>query len=173
MVGPEGQQYQDKGQLLRNGPAFSRGGVAAGEGDMGPDPMYQTQGHFNESRGGTVCNVDCATHEGAQGRDRGSVMDTQSPLTHVAPLDSSSGRTSRSLPSFAPSSSPFRFLASLTSAGRRSNECDVRGSGTTFDALIGKTRSFRRTGGGQPRCRIERTVRATMFWMLAVLYNRA
>ncbi|RRT38157.1 hypothetical protein B296_00054329 [Ensete ventricosum] len=49
MVGPEGQQYQDKGQLLRNGPAFSRGGVAAGEGDMGPDPMYQTQGHFVES----------------------------------------------------------------------------------------------------------------------------
>ncbi|CAL9110491.1 unnamed protein product [Musa textilis] len=49
MVGPEGQQHQDKGQLLRNGPAFSRGGVAAGEGDMGPDPMYQTQGHFVES----------------------------------------------------------------------------------------------------------------------------
>ncbi|THU57171.1 hypothetical protein C4D60_Mb03t00700 [Musa balbisiana] len=49
MVGQEGQQYQDKGQLLRNGPALHRGGVAAGEGDMGPDPMYQTQGHFVES----------------------------------------------------------------------------------------------------------------------------
>lgn len=49
MVGPEGQQYKDEGQLLRNGPALYRGGVAAGEGDMGPDPMYQTQGHFVES----------------------------------------------------------------------------------------------------------------------------
>lgn len=65
-------------------------------------------------------------------------------------------RNSRSLPSSLPSIFSLRFLASRTSAGRRSNECDVRNSETTCDALIGKTRSFRRTGGGQPRCRIAR-----------------